>query len=204
MKPSISHSSRRWYDRAHHSRALAAHITKDKQTFQHWFKALRCCLPLKFAPLTSCLTIFMVVILVGKWYQVTTQNLRTSCFPLCYITQELELPVASLCGCPHRWHFSKHSPDLSCPQGISNLCGLCLWIMKYIVIPQIKHIKLNDCLSLSFSLCELLTMYHCPWHFQYHKLTLNSEKLILSHSSISSILKNLFLYSPSRSLTPGC
>lgn len=76
--------------------------------------------------------------------------------------------------------------------------------MKYIVIPQIKHIKLNYCLLCSFSLCELLTMYHCPWHLQYHGLTSNSDKLILSCSSISTILESLFLYSPSRSFTSWC
>lgn len=123
---------------------------------------------------SSCLAIFIVVVSVGKWYQRTTKNLGTWHFSFCYIPQEL--PVASFCECAYSWHLSKHSPDLSCPQGISNLCGLCLWIMKYIVIPQIKHIKLNDCFLYSFSLCELLTMYHPPWHLQYHRLTLNSEK----------------------------
>lgn len=125
---------------------------------------------------------------VGKWNQVTTQNLRTLPCPFCYIPQEL--PIASLCGCPHRWHLNKHSPDLSCPQGISNLCGLCLWIMKYIVIPQIKHIKLNYCLSCSFSLYELLTMYHCPWHLQYHRLTFKFKEI----NSVPQLNKLLFIF----------
>lgn len=46
-------------------------------------------------------------------------------------------------------------------------------------------------------------LVNVPWYVQYHRLSLNSEKWILSCSSISSILESLFLYWPSRSLTPG-
>lgn len=43
-------------------------------------------------------------------------------FFFCCIPQEL--PLATICGCPPQIILIKSSPDLFCPQGISNLCEL--------------------------------------------------------------------------------